>query len=97
MAIVLHAELSSHSRHGLRLVPTRAITAAWRPKFFRRLFRKLPVRSIKQKQQGESETVCAILRDDERLVSRSQRPRVGDGTVIKLHFSESVRDDCRKS
>ena len=53
--------------------------------------------SIKQKQQGKPETVCAILRDDERLVSRGQSPRVGDVAVIKLHFCESVRDDCRKS
>ena len=71
----LHAELLSYPRHSLGAD-------------FRRRLWKPSMCSMKQEQQGKSETVGDILRHDERLVLRRQRPRRDDVSVIQSHIGD---------
>ena len=77
----LHAELLSYPRHSFGAD-------------FRRRLWKPSMCSMKQDQQCKSETVGDILRHDERLVLRRQRPRRDDVSVNQSHIRGSVRKGC---
>ena len=79
----LHAELLSYPRHSLGAD-------------FRRRLWKPSMCSMKQEQQGKSETVGDILRHDERLVLRRQRPRRDDVSVIQSHILGIREEGARR-
>ena len=70
----LHAELLSYPRHSLGADLRRRL---WKPSMC----------SMKQEEQGKSETVGDILRHDKRVIRRSQRPR-RDVFVIQSHLGD---------
>jgi len=82
--IGLHAELLSYPRHSLGAD-------------FRRRLWKPSMCSMEQDQQCKSETVGDILRHDERLVLRRQRPRRDDVSVNQSHIRESVRKGASRN